>query len=90
MNQFSAALASGFEQRRLPSEQMAKIEKLPSLRYVSWANHLKADANLIKIEEQRRAAAGDPPDPRLEPQWRERFEDFVWAVLNSPEFVFVP
>ncbi len=69
---------------------MAKIEKLPSLRYVSWANHLKSDANLIKIEEQHRAAVGDPPDPRLAPQWRECYEDFVWAVINSPEFVLVP
>ena len=35
-------------------------------------------------------AHGDPPTTRLEADWRERMEDMVWALVNSPEFVFVP
>ena len=33
---------------------------------------------------------GDPPTRRLQPAWREQMEDMIWAVMNSPEFVFVP
>ena len=36
------------------------------------------------------AARGDPPTRALDPAWRERAEDFVWALFNMPEFVFVP
>jgi hypothetical protein len=36
------------------------------------------------------AREGDPPTTRLEADWRERMEDMVWALVNSPEFVFIP
>jgi hypothetical protein len=26
----------------------------------------------------------------LTPEFRERFEDAMWAMVNSPEFVMVP
>jgi hypothetical protein len=39
---------------------------------------------------EHRARAGEPPDPRLDPAWREALEDVVWGVINSPEFVWVP
>ena len=26
----------------------------------------------------------------LAPEWRERLEDFVWSMINSPEFVWLP
>jgi hypothetical protein len=51
---------------------------------------LSPEANVIKIEMERRAREGDAPDPRLVPQWREAYEDVVWSMINSPEFVFVP
>ena len=57
---------------------------------VSWSNHLNPEATRIKLEMEAEARAGDPPTRRLEPAWRERVEDMIWALANSPEFVFVP
>ena len=60
------------------------------VRPVSWSNHLNPEATRIKQEAERAARAGDPPTDRLRAAWRERMEDAVWALVNSPEFVFMP
>jgi hypothetical protein len=57
---------------------------------VSWANHLSPDATRLKMELEEAAKAGDPPTPRLKAEWRQRMEDALWALFNTPEFVFVP
>ena len=57
---------------------------------VSWNNHLSEEANRIKMELEKRVLAGDPPTNRLRSEWRERLEDVVYALVNSPEFIFVP
>lgn len=87
---YTHTLAEGFETRLLPSEQIVRPQPLPPLEHVSWSNHLRPEANVIKIELERRARQGDPPDPRLQSSWREVYEDVVWALINSPEFVWVP
>ncbi|MGE3803780.1 MAG: DUF1549 and DUF1553 domain-containing protein [Gemmataceae bacterium] len=85
---FSALLEEGFKNRRVPD---APIQvKPPRLTAVSWSNHLSPEATKIKLELERLARAGDPPTKRLQPEWRERMEDMIWTLLNSPEFVFVP
>lgn len=66
------------------------VSKNTALRAVSWSNHLNPEATRIKQELEREARAGDPPTTRLRPEWRERMEDVVWALVNSPEFVFAP
>jgi hypothetical protein len=48
------------------------------------------EATKLKQEQERTTRAGDPPTDRLRANWRERMEDMVWALVNSPEFVFVP
>jgi len=62
----------------------------PSARRVSWSNHLHPEATLIQAEEERIVRGGDPPTGRLTPAFRERMEDVLWALVNSPEFVFLP
>jgi len=57
---------------------------------VSWSNHLSAEATVIRMEEERRLRLGDQPTGRLTAGFRERAEDVLWALVNSPEFVMVP
>ena len=57
---------------------------------VSWNNHFSVEANRIKIELERLAREGDPPTRRLRAEWRERMEDVIFALMNSPEFLFIP
>src|SRR5262249_44197702 len=57
---------------------------------VSWSNHLSSEATLIRMEEERRLRMGDEPTRRLTKEFRERFEDTLGAMVNSPEFVMVP
>jgi hypothetical protein len=82
-------LGSTFDDRIVPDAGPA-APRLPLPRLVSWANHLNARATEIQLENQRLARQGDPPSPRLSPEFRERMEDVVWALVNSPEFVFLP
>ena len=86
---FASYLRDGFESR-LAVSASNEPKKRKALRPVSWSNHLHPEATRIKQELEREARAGDPPTDRLNPAWRERMEDAVWAVVNSPEFVFVP
>ena len=87
---FTALLEPGYAQRRLqPSGSQAQKSSGPA-RAVSWANHLNPEATRIKQAMERQARAGDAPTERLRAEWRERMEDMVWALVNSPEFVFVP
>ncbi|GDY20692.1 hypothetical protein LBMAG56_20380 [Verrucomicrobiota bacterium] len=66
-----------------------KKEYDPTL-LLSWTNHLNPKATDLKMAAEERARQGDEPTPRLQPHWRERMEDVLWALVNSPEFVFVP
>ncbi len=84
---YGALLAVGYQDRRTgQSAQQRKVDRSP----LSWANNLDAEANRIGIERLELAGKGDPPTRRLTDAWRERAEDMVWAIVNSPEFVFVP
>lgn len=83
-------LSEGFASRCLPKDQIESIQALPPLPNVSWSNHLKGEANEIQLIRGQRAKLGAANDPRLEPQWREAYEDCIWALINSPEFVWIP
>ncbi len=59
-------------------------------KYVSWSNHLDAEATTVRMEQEKAARAGDPPTQRLVKEWRQRLEDILWAMLNAPEWAFSP
>jgi hypothetical protein len=83
-------LQHGFSDREVPADQVRPNIPPEPLQRVSWTNHLHPDANSLKLVMEQRAHAGTPPDPRLRPDWRERYEDLIWSLINSPEFVWIP
>jgi hypothetical protein len=64
--------------------------KHTNTKAVSWANHLHPDATKVIMEVEKEVRAGDPATPRLQPAWRERLEDMLWALMLSPEFIYLP
>lgn len=85
-----ALLAPDYDARRVADEQAVAVAPEPRPIGVSWSNHLTNEADEAKRELARIAALGDPPTGRLDPEWRERAEDFVWSLFNTPEFIFTP
>ena len=57
---------------------------------VSWGNHFDPESSRIRMDEERKVRMGDPPTARLTAEFRERFEDMVWALVNTPEFTVIP
>ena len=86
---YSDYLKPGFAERRIPGVIAAAKKRMPE-SYVTWSNHLDPKATIVRQQQEDAARAGDPPTNRLAADWRSRMEDVLWAVLNSPEFVFTP
>ncbi|QDT07080.1 Planctomycete cytochrome C [Rubripirellula lacrimiformis] len=87
---FVPALAAGFKERRLPDGLVKRPVPEPRLPQSTWSNHLVPEANEIQEEWQRRVRRGPAVDPRLQPDWREVYEDVIWSLVNDRDFVFVP
>lgn len=84
------ALVGGFDSRQVPADQLQRPPTLSPLPQSTWSNHLMPAANEIQEELQRRVLRGPPVDPRLQPEWREIYEDIVWSLVNHREFAWVP
>jgi hypothetical protein len=87
---FLALLAKGYLQRIIPAAEREPIPWPKKIPAVSWSNHLSPEASTIVIELEKRAREGDPPSNALNPAWRVHMEDTLWALINSPEILFVP
>ncbi len=85
-------LTEGYEKRVIPEAERkhTKVGKRVPVKYVSWSNHLDGKANALAVEKEEQARAGAPPTNALANDWRMRMEDVVWAVLNSPEWIYTP
>jgi hypothetical protein len=67
------------------------LPKKPRVTKVAmWSNHLNPEATTVVYEMEKLVRAGDPATPRLAAPWRERMEDAVWALVITPEFIYVP
>ncbi|WP_153556854.1 DUF1553 domain-containing protein [Roseimaritima sediminicola] len=84
------ALAAGFESRLTPADQVQPPPALPPLPQSTWSNHLVPEANEIQERWQERVRRGPAVDPRLQPEWREVYEDIVWSLVNHREFAWIP
>ncbi|HEY1173145.1 MAG TPA: DUF1553 domain-containing protein [Verrucomicrobiae bacterium] len=85
---FVNLLKPGYEKRVL-SKDFALIPHAPK-PYVSWGNHIVPEANVLRQVEENEAKRGPAPTSRLEADWRARMEDFLWALLNAPETIYIP
>jgi len=87
LDNYRSYLGEGYEDRIARNSDAT--EAMPSKRvrpkYVSWSNHALSEANTLRMEEEVAARRGDPPTSRLHAPWRQRFEDVIWALVNSPE-----
>jgi hypothetical protein len=87
---FVGLLHESYDQRIINVDPKLVVRRFKRPTGVAWSNHLSEEANRIKIAMERLVSQGDPPSVQLQTDWRERMEDMVWALMNSPEFVFVP
>ena len=87
---FAAALGQQFHERLVPADQQVLPSSPAALPLVTWFNHLRPEANTIQQEWERRTRQGPPADPRLQPAWREIYEDLLWSLINHQEFVWLP
>ncbi len=86
---FVELLAEDFSQRKT-GRPPGPVPNWPDRDGVSWSNHLQSKSNEIRLARQKQFAKGDPPTTQLTATWRERAEDLVWTLINSPEFVWIP
>ncbi len=87
---FTAALRPTFAARKVAGAELVATTSRKTDNRVSWSNHLSAEATLIRMEEEKRLRMGDEPTHRVTKEFRERYEDALWAMVNSPEFVLMP
>lgn len=87
---FVTLLSAGFDDRIVPDDRVLPETEEVRLPWVSWSNHLHSEANTIKQKQEELARRGDPPTRYLTASWRERAEDAVWALFNSPEMILIP
>ncbi|HEY5311491.1 MAG TPA: DUF1553 domain-containing protein [Pirellulales bacterium] len=84
----AAVLTPGFD-RRLTGKPAVR-RAAHKAAHVDWDRHLQGANTTEQLQAAKSVRQGPPPTVRLSADFRERAEDVVWALVNSPEFVLVP
>jgi hypothetical protein len=87
---YAKHLSEGYESRISTTKVADSKSTRTRTPYVSWSNHLDAEATNVRMAQEAAARAGDKPTDRLNADWRQRLEDILWAMLNAPEWAFSP
>ena len=87
---YTKHLGAGFDQRIVTNPPAKEASTRAREKYVSWSNHLDGEATTVRMEQEKTARKGDPATDKLTPEWRQRLEDILWAMLNAPEWAFSP
>ncbi len=83
-------LQSHFADRKIEGVAMKAPITPKQDHRVSWANHFDSQSNSIRLDEERRVREGATPTQRLSTSFREAYEDFIWSLINSAEFITIP
>lgn len=86
--QLSVFLEPGYANRLTGAAAAPALPR--NTKAVSWANHLNPEASNVVLSVERDVKAGPIPTPRLTSDWRDRFEDALWALIISPEMTWLP
>ena len=89
---FIKLLKPGYASRIIPEAKRVALKpgKRKPERYVTWSNHVDGPANALALEKEQAARRGDPSTNALTVDWRLRMEDALWAIINSPEWMYTP
>jgi len=87
---YTQHLSAGFESRHSKPQAPSSKPTRSREKYVSWSNHLDAEATTVRMAQETAARQGEPPTEKLDAHWRTRMEDVLWAMLNAPEWAFSP
>ena len=81
-------LRAGYEDRRTgkPARPVPPLSTFQP----DWRKHLEAEQTRLMLVAEKRVAQGEPPTEQLTNDFRERVEDVLWALINTPEFVVIP
>ena len=87
---FIETLENQFESRRVPESDIIWPSPPERMPLVTWFNHGRPMANTIQLEMEKRANAGPPGHPGLKGSWRDAYEDVIWSLINTSEFIWIP
>ena len=86
---FVDTLKEGFAERVQVPPQTQRVAPVHR-GFVTWSNHFDVKSNELVRDIEREVSAGPEATQRLNADWRVRAEDAAWALLNAPEFQFLP
>ncbi len=90
-NAFANLLKIGYTDRRVSKQAVAEHAPVEGpIPVLAWNNHLSVEAVELRREQVEELESGPVRTKRLKPDWRNRFEDALWALLNSPETISIP